>query len=192
VLAVAAGDRQALAALYDRHASSMLGLGVRILRNRRDAEDVLHDVFLEVWRRAHSYDRTRASVRGWLFLMMRSRSLDRRKSAAVSLSISLELTGLDDLVSRAPSLETTSSEAATLAIDHKRAVHALSHLPEAQQHVVILGYFEGLSSSEIAAELGLPIGTVKSRVAAAMRALRHSLGVVEGDATVEGKVRHAT
>jgi RNA polymerase sigma-70 factor (ECF subfamily) len=180
VLAVAGGDRKALAALYDRHGSAMLGLGVRVLRNRRDAEDVLHDVFLEVWRRAHTYDRTRASVRGWLFLMMRSRSLDKRKSAAFALSTSLEVTGLDAVASKASSLggsSTSTGEAAVLALDHKRAVEALSRLPEAQQHVVILGYFEGLSSSEIAAELDLPIGTVKSRVAAAMRALRDSLGV---------------
>lgn len=179
VLSVAGGDRKALAALYDRHGSSMLGLGVRVMRNRRDAEDVLHDVFLEVWRRAHTYDRTRASVRGWLFLMMRCRSLDRRKSAAVTRSTSLEVAGLDSVASKpglGGSLE--SADAAMLAVDHKRAVEALARLPEAQQHVVILGYFEGLSSSEIAAELDLPIGTVKSRVAAAMRALRDSLGVV--------------
>jgi RNA polymerase sigma-70 factor (ECF subfamily) len=187
VLAVASGDRKALAALYDRHGSAMLGLGVRVLRNRRDAEDVLHDVFLEVWRRAHTYDRTRASVRGWLFLMMRSRSLDRRKSAAFSLSTSLEVTGLDAVASKASSLGSTgaSGEAPLLALDHKRAVEALSRLPEAQQHVVILGYFEGLSSSEIAAELDVPIGTVKSRVAAAMRALRDSLGVVESTSGTE-------
>ena len=180
VLAVASGDRAALAALYDRHAGSMLGLGVRVLRNRRDAEDVLHDVFLEVWRRAHTYDRTRASVRGWLFLMMRCRALDRRKSAAVSRSTSLEVTGLDAALTQASATGTAmaSGEAAMLALDHKRAVAALARLPEAQQAVVILGYFEGLSSSEIATELNLPIGTVKSRVAAAMRALRESLGVV--------------
>ena len=180
VLAVAAGDRAALAALYDRHGSAMLGLGVRVLRNRRDAEDVLHDVFLEVWRRAHTYDRTRASVRGWLFLMMRCRSLDRRKSAAVALSTSLEVTGLDAVAGKVSSLAAAtgaSGEAAALALDHKRAVEALARLPDSQRAVLVLGYFEGLSSSEIATELGLPIGTVKSRVAAAMRALRVNLGV---------------
>lgn len=187
VLAVAAGDRKALAALYDRHGSSMLGLGVRVLRSRRDAEDVLHDVFLEVWRRAHSYDPSRASVRGWLFLMMRSRSLDRRKSAAVALSTSLEVTTLDAALAQSSSLasRTPSGEAHALALDHKRAVEALAKLPEAQRAVLVLGYFEGLSSSEIAAELDLPIGTVKSRVAAGMRALRSTLGVVDDAAERE-------
>jgi RNA polymerase sigma-70 factor (ECF subfamily) len=185
VLSIASGDRKALAALYDRHGSAMLGLGVRVLRNRRDAEDVLHDVFIEVWRRAHTYDPGRASVRGWLFLMMRSRSLDKRKSAAVSRSTSLETTGLDAVATKSSELGasssagTSSGDAAPLALDHKRAIAALAKLPEAQQAVLILGYFEGLSSSEIATELDLPIGTVKSRVAAAMRALRDALGVVE-------------
>lgn len=190
VLSVAAGDRKALAALYDRHGSAMLGLGVRVLRNRRDAEDVLHDVFLEVWRRAHSYDPSRASVRGWLFLMMRCRALDRRKSAAVALSTSLEVTGLDAAASKSSSIvnSTASGEAALLALDHKRAVEALARLPEAQRAVLILGYFEGLSSSEIATELDIPIGTVKSRVAAAMRALRDSLGV---SATASGEAEEA-
>lgn len=170
VLAVAGGDRAALASLYDRHGSAMLGLGVRILRSRREAEDVLHDVFLEVWRRAHSYDPTRASVRAWLFLMMRSRSLDRRKSAAFSLSTSLEVPGVEARTGSA-------AHDGPLAVDQKRALDALARLPEAQRDVVVLGYFEGLSSSEIATELGVPIGTVKSRVAAAMRALREALGV---------------
>lgn len=182
VLAIAAGDRRALAALYARHASSMLGLGVRVLRDRRDAEDILHDVFLEVWRRAHTYDATRASVRGWLFLMMRCRALDRRKSHAVALRTSLDAGDGDQTLARAAHWNdghtaAASGEAALLAIDHKRAVAALGALPEAQRAVVVLGYFEGLSSSEIATELGLPIGTVKSRVAAAMRALRESLAV---------------
>jgi RNA polymerase sigma-70 factor (ECF subfamily) len=177
VLAVAGGDRAALAALYDRYASAMLGLGVRILRNRREAEDVAHDVFLEVWRRAHSYDPARASVRAWLFLMMRCRALDRRKSAAFSLSTSLDAPGMD-----VPGIESPApgGAEASLAVDQRRAVEALARLPESQRDVVVLGYFEGLSSSEIAGELGVPIGTVKSRVAAALRALREAMGVDEG------------
>ncbi|MFO0685633.1 MAG: sigma-70 family RNA polymerase sigma factor [Sandaracinus sp.] len=189
VLAVAAGDRRALATLYDRHASVMLGLGVRVLRDRRDAEDILHDVFLEVWRRAHSYDATRASVRGWLLLMMRCRALDRRKSHAVALRTSLDATDPDQTLARAASSDaagaTATGEAALSAIDHKRAVSALAELPEPQRAVLVLGYFEGLSSSEIATELGLPIGTVKSRVAAAMRALRERLAVTEGGVASE-------
>ena len=194
MLAVAGGDRKALASLYDRHAGSMLGLGVRVLRSRESAEDVLHDVFLEVWRRAHTYDRTRASVRGWLFLMMRCRALDRRKSAAVARSTSLDATGLDAVAAKSSITSgspNVSGDAAQNAVDHKRAVAALARLPEAQQAVLVLGYFEGLSSSEIASELGVPIGTVKSRVAAAMRALRETLGVYgeSGDLSPESTIQ---
>lgn len=164
VLRISEGDRDALAALYDRHASALLGLGVRILRSRREAEDIAHDVFLEVWRRAHSYDPARASVRGWLCLMMRCRSLDRRKSAAFSLSSPL----VQD-----PRVESASLDG---ALDGARVSRALAALPEPQREVLYLGYFEGLSSSEIASELSLPVGTVKSRVAAALRALRATLG----------------
>lgn len=170
---IAEGDRLALATLYDRHASALVGLGVRILRARREAEDITHDVFLEVWKRAHSYDPTRASVRGWLCLMMRCRSLDRRKSAAFSLSSPLE---------HDPRIDGASPEG---LLDGARVTRALADLPEAQREVLVLGYFEGLSSSEIAAELSLPIGTVKSRVAAGLRSLRSTLGAghaVEEDA----------
>ncbi len=182
VVGVASGDRAALADLYDRYAPALLGLGIRILHSRRDAEDVVHDVFLEVWRRAHSYDPERASVRGWLLLMMRCRSLDRRKSAAFSLS-----TPLDTVSRDAPYGVMTESDLhvpdgaprdhAGDAIDHKRALAALSALPEPQRAVLVLGYFRGLTSAEIAAELQLPIGTVKSRVAAALRALRERMGL---------------
>jgi len=171
VVAVAGGDRDALAGLYDRYAGVLLGLGIKVLRNRREAEDLVHDVFLEVWRRAHSYDPSRASVRSWLLLMMRSRSLDRRKSHGFALSAPLEH---DPRV--AP-----SSESPAVALDRARVLAALETLPEAQRAVLVLGYFEGLSSSEMAARLSLPVGTVKSRVAGAMRALREKLGVdVEG------------
>lgn len=185
MIAVASGDRAALATLYDLYAPVLLGLGIRVLRSRRDAEDVVHDVFLEVWRRAHSYDPTRASVRGWLLLMMRCRSLDRRKSAAFSLSTPLD-TVTHDAASHgalANARAHDGSASAGDAIDHKRAVTALAALPEAQREVLVLGYFQGLSSSEIATELDIPIGTVKSRVAAAMRALRERMGL--SDAALE-------
>ena len=167
VLAIAAGDRAALGVLYDRYAGMMLGLGMRVLRNRREAEDIVHDVFLEVWKRAHSYDESRASVRGWLLLMTRCRALDRRKSAGYALASPLEH---DPRTAPA-------SESPAVALDRARVAMALERLPESQRAVLVLGYFEGLSSSEIAEQLSIPIGTVKSRVAAAMRALRDALGV---------------
>jgi RNA polymerase sigma factor (sigma-70 family) len=82
--AMANGDRAALAALYDRHAPTLLALGLRIVKHRGEAEDLLHDVFLEAWRNAKSYDLNRGRVRTWLVIRMRSRALDVLKSARVS------------------------------------------------------------------------------------------------------------
>jgi len=81
---MAAGDRGALAALYERHASLLLGLALKIVRERREAEDLLHDVFLEAWRSAKDFDPKRGRVRTWLAIRMRSRALDLQKSARVS------------------------------------------------------------------------------------------------------------
>lgn len=160
---VAEGDQQALAELYERHAAIVLGVALRILRSRREAEDVAHDVFLEVWRRAGRYDPARASVRGWLLLITRSRALDRKKSAAFAWSVPL---------GEEPEGELGSAE---LDVDRARAVRALAELTDEQRQVIQLGYFDGLSSSEMASELGVPIGTVKSRVRAALSGLRRVL-----------------
>src|SRR3954463_8747888 len=84
VTAMAAGDRAALATLYERHASLLLGLALRIVREKREAEDLLHDVFLEAWRTAKDFDPKRGRVRTWLAIRMRSRALDLQKSARVS------------------------------------------------------------------------------------------------------------
>jgi RNA polymerase sigma-70 factor (ECF subfamily) len=174
IRAVAAGDRAALAALYDRHAALLTAIGARILRNQRDAEDIAHDVFLEVWRRAATYDPAKASVKTWLVLIMRCRALDRRKSAAVALARALP----DDARAADP------GDAPDAALDRARVAGALASLTPAQREVLGLGYFEGLSSSEIATRLGVPIGTVKSRVAGALRALRVHLGVATASEVV--------
>ncbi len=174
--AVAAGDRVALATLYDRHAALVIAVGVRILRNRRDAEDIAHDVFLEVWRRAATYDPSKASVKTWLVLIMRCRALDRRKSAGVAMTTAL----VDD------ARTTDATDGPDAAIDRGRVAGALAALTPAQREVLALGYFEGLSSSEIAERLSIPLGTVKSRVAGALRALRAQLGVATGSSGADG------
>jgi RNA polymerase sigma-70 factor (ECF subfamily) len=167
MLALAEGDRDALGRIYDRHAAVLLALAQRILRNRREAEDLLHDVFVEAWKQAGSYDPARGSVAAWLRLRMRSRAIDRVRSARLSRG-----TTLDE--AREPSTAPSHHE----SIADGRALHqALAVLPDEQANVLVLGYFEGLSSSEIAEREGIPLGTVKSRVAAAMAKLRQHLGV---------------
>ena len=163
MFAAAEGDAAALGALYDRHAPTLLAIGHRILRNGREAEDLLHDVFVEAWRHAGDYDPARGSVQAWLRLRMRSRALDRVRSPRVSRA-----RPLDDAVQARLAGGEDPERAADGAVLHS----ALEKLPEEQRKVLLLGYFEGLSCSEIAVRVGVPIGTVKSRVAAAMGKLR--------------------
>jgi len=175
--ALARGDRQALGRLYDRHAPLLLALGVRLVGERREAEDILHDVFVEVWKHAGDYDPERATVKTWLVLRMRSRCLDRLRSAGHARRESLtdrEETTLERARADAPSHAAMDDR-----VDAGRLRGVLAELPEDQRAVIVLGFFDGLSSSEIAEELGIPIGTVKSRVRSAMGKLRQALGVAD-------------
>ena len=160
VEAVAAGDRAALATLYDRHSGVLFAVARQLLNERAEIEDLVHDVFLEVWKRAHTYDPARASVRRWLLVRLRSRALDRLRSHAFSRRRSLDR---DDRV---------APDDPSQDLDARRVAGLLAELGDDQRAVVTLAYFDGLSSSEIATELGIPIGTVKSRMAAAMQRLR--------------------
>ncbi len=166
VRAVAGGDRDALARLYDRYASVLLALALRILRDRREAEDLLHDVFLEVWRSAKDYDLTRGRVRTWLIIRMRSRALDVTKSARVS-----RRSGDAEVIERVAAESDVAGSP-----DRQRVRAALAELGDDQRQVLELAYFEGQSCSEIAERVGIPVGTVKSRLAAALGKLRQTLG----------------
>jgi len=164
VAAMAVGDRGALAILYERHAGLLLGLALRIVREKREAEDLLHDVFLEAWRGAKDFDPKRGRVRTWLAIRMRSRALDLQKSARVSRNTGDG--GLELLV----------DEAEGSSPDHRRVRVALAELGQDQRRVLELAYFEGLSCTEIAERVAIPVGTVKSRIAAGLDRLR--LGLV--------------
>lgn len=163
VAAMAGGDRAALATLYERHAPLLLGLALRIVREKREAEDLLHDVFLEAWRTAKDFDPKRGRVRTWLAIRMRSRALDLQKSARVSRNTGDG--GLELLV----------DEGDAASPDHGRVRRALAELGSDQRRVLELAYFEGLSCTEIAERVAIPVGTVKSRIAAGMDRLRSGL-----------------
>ena len=164
VLAMSRGDRTALGGLYDRYSGLLLAIGQRMLRNMGEAEEVLHDVFVEAFRNAHSYDAARGSVRAWLTTRMRSRVLDRIKSAGRSRVVALDDT------TPIPAAESASTG------DEDRLRGALAALSHEQRGVIELAYFDGLSSTEIATKLAIPVGTVKSRTAAALGKLRGALG----------------
>jgi RNA polymerase sigma-70 factor (ECF subfamily) len=170
--AVAGGDRDALGQLYDRHASVLMALGVRILGSRAQAEDVLHDVFLEAWHHARDFDPARGSVRAWLVTRMRSRCLDRRASASRRARMATDLQHQEDSLSGARR-EPGATEGAR--VDGERLHTQLASLPAELAQLIELSYFDGLSSSEIAERLQIPVGTVKSRMARALATLRQAL-----------------
>jgi RNA polymerase sigma-70 factor (ECF subfamily) len=163
VEAMAAGDQEALAQLYERHSPWLLGMGIRIIGERQEAEDILHDVFVEAWRAATHYDARRGTVVAWLAIRMRSRALDVRRSPRISRNAG------------DGSLHKLSDGAEPANPDHKRVVLALDGLPPGHRRVVELAYFGQLSCSEVAERLAVPVGTVKSRLAAALTKLKSEL-----------------
>jgi RNA polymerase sigma-70 factor (ECF subfamily) len=170
IAALVRGEREALGALYDRHAGVLLALAVRLVGIRALAEELLHDVFLEAWHHARDFDPSRGSVRAWLLTRTRSRALDRRAAHARQVKLA-------ERASVEPSFAPESDPGAPLDAARLRA--GLGSLAPDLVRVVELAYFEGLSSSEIAQALGIPIGTVKSRMARALAGLREQLGLAE-------------
>lgn len=176
VAALVRGDRAALAAIYRRHARQMLAVGARIFGQLREAEDVLHDVFVEVQARAAEYDPQRGPVARWLLMRMRSRSLDRARS--IGYRGAEPLSDREDLP--AGRLGSPDLDPLEYAPDRRRVLALLAALSDEHRAVVDLSYFRGLSSREVARQLGIPVGTVKSRMRAALGRLREALAASRG------------
>lgn len=169
---VASGSADALGRLYDRHASMIFGLALRIVGTTADAEEVVQDVFAQVWREAPRYDAPRASVAGWLVMLTRTRAIDRLRARRARPDLGAGDTPVAPaLVSREP-----DPEAQVVSAADARAVRAaLQALPDPQRELVELAYFEGLTHSELAVRTGTPLGTVKTRLRTALFALRGAL-----------------
>jgi RNA polymerase sigma-70 factor (ECF subfamily) len=167
--AIACQDEQALASLYDRYRLILFGLLMRILRSREEAEDVLQEVFLQVWRRASDFDPQRGRPFTWLVTLARSRAIDRLRQLGsrerVASSV-IEFAG-EGIVDAAEN--TFRSEQRQLV------AAALTELSEEQRRALTLAYFEGLTQAEIAERLRSPLGTVKTRMRSGMIKLRELL-----------------
>lgn len=162
----ARGQLEAISRIYDRFAGLLMTMAEKILTDRAMAEDLVHDVFLEVWRHAASYDPSRGSVRTWILVRLRSRALDRLRSAKSRREV-----GGDEQEPKG-GVAAEENEDPMLEPDRKAVRVALAELPGEQREVLELAYFHGLTSSEIAERMGSPLGTVKSRTAAALAKLR--------------------
>lgn len=168
---IAAGSHAALADLYDATNRMVFGMALRVLGDRDLAEDVVVDVYSQVWRRADTYDRRRGAPAAWLLMVARTRAIDVRRSCGREPGgASLDaLTGVE--------ADTAGPEELAALGERRRWVRgALQDLTPEQREVIDLAFFGGLSHSEIAAHLGQPLGTVKTRIRLAMSRLRDGLG----------------
>ena len=167
--AIAAKDDAALAMLYDRYRLILFGLLMRILNNREEAEDVLQEIFLQVWRKAADFDQNRGRPFTWLITLARSRGIDRLRTLSARERLA-EAGGreVSEEISDAAN-DAFKSEQRGLVSD------ALAQLPDEQKRPIMLAYFDGLTQSEIATRLGAPLGTVKTRMRTGLMKLRELL-----------------
>jgi RNA polymerase sigma-70 factor (ECF subfamily) len=168
---ITGGDGEAFRRFYDRYASLIFTFAIRLLGSRTDAEDLLQEVFLQVWRQAQTYNPERGSPEAWLITMTRSRAIDKLRSLRRRDMGPLPA---DDAL---PREGRTPAEPPTQALEAKLTVEGvLTKLPAAQRTVLEMAYFDGLTQSEIAAQLREPLGTVKTRMRAGLERLRGFLG----------------
>ena len=176
VALVARGDEDALAELYDRVGRVAYGLALRVLRDERHAEDAVQEAFLQVWRSAATFRAERAKASTWILTLVHRRAVDlvRREERRQADPLT------DDSAAGVGREET--DEAAWLRFERERVQAALKQLPDVQREALELAYYGGFSQSELAERLGVPLGTIKSRMFAGLARLRELLD----DSTQEG------
>jgi RNA polymerase sigma-70 factor, ECF subfamily len=170
-------DETALGALYDRWVRSLYSLVLHLLRDPDEAEDVVEETFWQAWRKAGSYEPSKGAVSTWLLTIGRRKALDRLRARKRSREDLLDSDrGFDDLPSRSqdPSVDAEGSEL------KEKVKAALRALPNEQREVLELGYFSGMSQTEIAEATGQPLGTVKTRMRLALQKLREPLSIHRG------------
>jgi RNA polymerase sigma-70 factor (ECF subfamily) len=171
---MAAGDRDAFSRFYDVFAGPVLGLIRRVLRDAGTSEEVLQEVFWQIWQDAPQYDPRRGSPEAWLFMRAKSRAIDKLRS--VRRRERTFVLPVDESVARAGGAGTENPEGT--AEERGTIQSALAQLPAVQRRVIELAFFEGLTQSEIAARLGEPLGTVKTRARLGLERLR---GILKGE-----------
>jgi RNA polymerase sigma-70 factor (ECF subfamily) len=174
---VATGDQSALAALYDATNRLIYSLVLRVLGDMSSAEEVLIDVYTQVWRQAASYDANRGAPLAWMATIARSRAIDRLRSGWQDQRRKEPLDVLGDTPTNAASPE----ESAAISERQKLVREALNLLTFEQRQVIELAYYSGLSHSEIAEKLNQPLGTVKTRTRLGLMKLREALAPLLGE-----------
>ncbi|HLW97273.1 MAG TPA: sigma-70 family RNA polymerase sigma factor [Candidatus Acidoferrales bacterium] len=160
-------EESALAALYDRYSGLVFAEAMRILRDNGAAEEILQDIFYQVWRTAEKFDPARGSLPGWLMVVTRNRAISRLRRSSSRSDEELD----QNAVSVSINLENAASQ--KQMIDRLKSV--MSAMPDSQRQAIELAFFEGLTHSEIAAKTGEPLGTIKTRIRSALEVLRRSV-----------------
>jgi len=164
---IAQQDQAAIAALYDRYVSTLYAVAFKTLGSAQESEEVVLDVFAQVWRTAGRFDPTKTQIDTWLFIVTRSYTLARLRT--------MQQTGKTAIDNAEPCLSSTGSDPIEDVLISERRDQiqiALAQLSDEQRQVIKLAHYQGLSHSEIATRLGLPLGTVKTRIRLALQRLR--------------------
>jgi RNA polymerase sigma-70 factor (ECF subfamily) len=169
----------ALAALYDRYATVLYSLAVKILNDGEPAQDVVHEAFLTAWRKAGMYSESRGNVSTWLIVLCRNLAIDQYRAKMRLASRRVEL---DTAMEYLTSMEDDPALMAVAADDVRHLRDALVRLPSEQKQMIDMAYFQGMSQTEIAAATQTPLGTVKTRTRQALLKLREALADIRPNA----------
>jgi RNA polymerase sigma-70 factor (ECF subfamily) len=171
---IAHSRSEALSALYDRYSRLVFSIAYNSLHDQGLAEEVVQDVFTRVWEKAVTYEANLAKVSTWLITITRNRAIDELRR--IKVRPEANQVGWDDLTENIIPHSDVTESMVEMSLQQKQVRHALAALPEEQRKALALAYFQGLSHSEIAAELNEPVGTIKTRIRLAMQKLRQILG----------------
>ncbi len=164
---IAAGQQEAVGGFYDRHAGTLLAVAIRVLGDRAAAEDVVQEVFVQIWQRAADFDRSLGRPLGWAVVMTRNRAIDRLRA---------RIRG--DRLAEQAAADPTPDDGQPPPGDNDRGAHVrgvLAELPAEQRSVIELAFFGGLTQTEIAERLGEPLGTIKARIRRGMLRMQEKL-----------------
>jgi RNA polymerase sigma-70 factor, ECF subfamily len=159
---ISSGREEAMAELYDRYSSIVYSVALRVLGDTGRAEDVMQEVFMQLWRNPAAFDTNRGSLAAWLAVIARNRAIDALRKRRPESNI-------EDVVVAAD-IDLESEAARKITVEKVRGV--LAGMPAEQRRAIELAFFEGLTHTEVAAKLGEPLGTVKTRIRSALQALR--------------------
>ena len=168
---IRAGQSEALGELYDAHASMALAVALRVVGDREEAEDLVHDAFVAVWRKIDRFDADRGSLRAWLMTVVRNRAIDRVRARRPRMDL--------DVADERSLLRTGPNPTWDTALQNASAADvraALTALPDEQRRAIELAFFEGYTYREVAEVTGVPPGTANGRMRLALAKLRDSLG----------------